>query len=398
MNRKLSWINTKLGDVLDQILGGGTPSKTVAEYWDNGNIPWATVKDMAEGKYTLYDTKDHITEAGVKNSATRIIPKGTVIISTRMGLGRCFINKVDMAINQDLKALIPKKDLVDTKFLLWLYASKAQTVDNLGTGTTVKGIRIEQLKNVDICLPPLPTQRKIAAILSAYDDLIENNTRRIRILEEMAQLIYREWFVKFRFPGHEKVRMVDSELGPIPEGWEIHLVSDVAKRLKVAVKYTQSNVLPMGNIPVIDQSTKEVLGYHNNAPDYSASSDNPIIIFGDHTCKMQLMVKPFSVGPNVVPFVSKNGVPVYFLYYAISNLVETREYKRHWNDLMVKKILIPTSTLMQKFSSIVIPIFQSKDNLRSKNTILRQTRDLLLPKLISGELDVEDLDIAVGGD
>jgi len=227
MNRKLSWINTKLGDVLDQILGGGTPSKAVAEYWDNGNIPWATVKDMAEGKYTLYDTKDHITEAGVKNSATRIIPKGTVIVSTRMGLGRCFINKVDMAINQDLKVLIPKKDLIDPKFLLWLYASKAQTLDNLGTGTTVKGIRLEQLKDIDICLPDMFTQRKIAAILSAYDDLIENNTRRIKILEEMAQLIYREWFVKFRFPGHEKVRMVDSELGPIPEGWEVKRLGEV---------------------------------------------------------------------------------------------------------------------------------------------------------------------------
>ncbi|WP_018084320.1 restriction endonuclease subunit S [Desulfurispora thermophila] len=421
MNRNLSWINTKLGDVLDQILGGGTPSKSVVEYWDNGNIPWATVKDMAEGKYVLYDTKDHITEAGVKNSATRIIPKGTVIISTRMGLGRCFINKVDMAINQDLKALIPKKDLVDTKFLLWLYASKAQTIDNLGTGTTVKGIRIEQVKDIDISLPPLPTQRKIAAILSAYDDLIENNTRRIKILEEMAQLIYREWFVKFRFPGHEKVRMVDSELGPIPEGWEVKPIGEVFDTLGGGTPstknpqywengtitwFTPSDLTSARTMFISDSARKITLkGLENSSAK----------MFPSYCVMMTSRATIGVTAINTVPACTNQGFIVcipneiastYQIYYwiltnrerieAIASGATYKEINR--TEFRSFSYVIADLATRKRFESLIEPLAKQIENLTKKNSILRRTRDLLLPKLISGELDVEDLDIPVGGD
>lgn len=117
------------------------------------------------------------------------------------------------------------------------------------------------LKDIDVEIPKdTTTQRKIASILYAYDDLIENNICRIKILEEMAQAIYREWFVNFRFPGYEKVKMVESELGLIPEGWEIKSVRDLVKRLKAGNTYTQNDVLPFGNVPVVDQSRDEFKG------------------------------------------------------------------------------------------------------------------------------------------
>lgn len=171
-------------------------------------------------------------------------------------------------------------------------------------------------------LPPLSTQRKIGAILSAYDKLIENNTRRIKILEGMAQLLYREWFVHFRFPGHEKVKLIDSVLGVVPQGWEVKRVKDVLKRLPAGQVYTEKNVATSGGVPVVDQSRDDVLGYHNSEPDHAATPGSPVIAFGDHTCKMQLMVEPFSVGPNVVPFVSQNNIPVPYLYFIVRNLVE----------------------------------------------------------------------------
>ena len=110
-------------------------------------------------------------------------------------------------------------------------------------GSSQSAYTIVLLKEMEISLPPLPTQRKIAAILSAYDDLIENNTRRIALLERMAQLLYREWFVRFRFPGHEDARMVESALGEIPEGWEVNTVRDVSSYLGrgISPKYDDSS-------------------------------------------------------------------------------------------------------------------------------------------------------------
>ncbi len=253
------------------------------------------------------------------------------------------------------------------------------------------------VQDLEIDAPPLPIQRKIAAILSAYDDLIENNTRRIQILEEMAQAIYREWFVKFRLLGHEKVKMVHSELGKIPEGWEVKKVKDIVKRLKAGRTYTQKEVLPMGNIPAIDQSRSEFLGFHNNESDHYASSEESIIIFGDHTCKMQIMVEPFSLGPNVIPFISNDNGLIYYLFFLVRNLVETHEYKRHWNELVIKKVALADKKSQIFFSEMVKPITEEIDLLRKRNLNPRRTRDLLLPKLISGEVDVTTLGLTIGG-
>ncbi|BCV20621.1 restriction endonuclease subunit S [Moorella sp. Hama-1] len=122
---------------------------------------------------------------------------------------------------------------LDSLFLYyWLMSPQGrEQLKKCMIGSSQPAYTITLLKEMEICLPDFPIQHKIAAILSAYDDLIENNNRRIKILEEMAQLIYREWFVKLRFPGHEKVRMVDSELGPIPEGWFISNIEDICERI-----------------------------------------------------------------------------------------------------------------------------------------------------------------------
>ena len=229
-------------------------------------------------------------------------------------------------------------------------------------------------------------------MLSAYDDLIENNTRRTKILEEMAQRLYREWFVNFRFPGHEKVKMVDSELGKLPSAWNAQKVRDVIARLTAGQVYKETDVSVSGMVPVIDQSRDELLGFHCNAPDHLATVEEPIAIFGDHTCKMHLMLFPFSVGPNVVPFVSKANLPMAFVFFLVRNLVSTAEYKRHWTDLTNKTVIIPQSGLALEFTRLVTPMLHSIDNRIRMNLNLRRTRDLLLPKLVSGEVSVEQIE------
>jgi len=122
----------------------------------------------------------------------------------------------------------------------------------------------------------LPLQRRIAGILSAYDELMENSQRRIRILEAMARALYREWFVHFHFPGHEKHPRVASPLGDIPQGWEVKPVKEILSRRAAGTVYREAVVKPEGTIPVLDQSTNELLGFHDNEPDHVASPSKPM--------------------------------------------------------------------------------------------------------------------------
>jgi type I restriction enzyme S subunit len=121
-------------------------------------------------------------------------------------------------------------------YYFWASPLGRALMASIATRTAVSGIRGSDLVQLDVPLPPLPAQRKIAAVLSAYDDLIENNPRRIAVLERMARLLYQEWFVRFHFPGHEDVAMVDSELGPVPEGWEVKPLGEIAEQVRRNVK------------------------------------------------------------------------------------------------------------------------------------------------------------------
>ncbi len=223
---KSEWEAYKLGDCV-RFVSGGTPSKRNAEYW-GGDIPWVSAKDMKVSR--LYNAKDHLTETGASNG-TRLVTPGTLLILVRgMTLAKEFPVVMAMrqvAFNQDLKALQCASHLDSAFLFYWLQAASYEILglaDEAAHGT--KRLQMDRLQNFPINLPPLPTQRKIASVLSAYDNLIENNSRRIEILEEMAQRIYREWFVHFRFPGHEKVGLVDSPLGPIPQGWGMSVLGD----------------------------------------------------------------------------------------------------------------------------------------------------------------------------
>ena len=281
--------------------------------------------------------------------------------------------------------------LLDTRFIRYCLEWKLDGLLSLAGGSTFSNLTTDTIQNFPI--PYQESRHIIASILSTYDDLIENNTRRIKILEDMAQTLYQEWFVHFRFPGHENVPMVESPLGPIPQGWKIKKVKEIVNRLKAGKIYRETDVDQIGKIIVIDQSRADLLGFHDNQADHNASPKAPIIVFGDHTCKMQLMVVPFSLGPNVVPFIARDEVPVGYLYFLISSLVETREYKRYWTELNNKVIATADSEVSKRFSDFTSGIFQQIEVLKRRNNNLRQTRDLLLPKLISGEIDVSELDI-----
>ena len=389
---KERWKKVRLGEVCEKVNYGYTAS---AEYsrvgpkflritdivleninWDK--VPYCQIEEKNIPKFLLKEGDIVIARTGATVGYAKYIKKGipTAVFASylvRIRLKKdCAARYIGFLIESDIYKRFIKANI---------------------SGAAQPQANAQVLTSYPTPIAPLNVQRKIAAILSAYDDLIENNTLRIQILEEMAQTFYKEWFVKFRFPGYEKVKMVDSELGKIPEGWEVKKVKDIVKRLKAGKTYTQKGVMATGSVPVIDQSRSEFLGFHNNESDHYTSSEEPIIIFGDHTCKMQIMVEPFSLGPNVIPFISNDNGLIYYLFFLIHNLVETREYKRHWNELVIKKVALADKKSQIFFSEMVKPITEEIDLLRKRILTLRRTCDLLLPKLISEEIDVEDLDI-----
>lgn len=183
------WVGVPLNKIVDKIVGGGTPSKSVPSYYQ-GNIPWMTVKDM--NKLYLTDTVDHITQEAVENSSTNIIPAGTPIIATRMSLGKIVRASFDSAINQDLKALFVNRELNDYYFEYW-YRSQGMKIQSLGTGTTVKGVRLEVINALEFPLAPLAEQKRIVAKLDevlAQVDTIKARLDRIpAILKRFRQSV-----------------------------------------------------------------------------------------------------------------------------------------------------------------------------------------------------------------
>jgi len=185
----MSWPIAKLGDAV-RFVGGGTPSKKNPEFW-SGSIPWASVKDF-KGPL-LSQTVDYITEAGLANSASRLLPKGTVVIPTRMALGKAAITARPIAINQDLKGVLPIAEL-SPAFLFHYFQSQSEAIERLGEGATVKGITIDKLSRLEIPLPSLDEQRRIAAVLDKADALRRQRQESLQLTEKLLQSVFIDMF------------------------------------------------------------------------------------------------------------------------------------------------------------------------------------------------------------
>ena len=375
----------KLGDICTKVCSGGTPTSSNPAYYD-GNIPWLNTNEV--NFCNIYSTNKTISEEGLKKSAAKYVPENTVIVAMYgVTAGKCAIAKIPLTTNQACCNLIIDKETADYYYVYYYLKQQSESLNKLAIGGAQQNLNALTIKKFKIVLPPLLTQQKIASILSSYDRLIENNTCRIRLLEQMAENLYKEWFVRFRFPEHEKVEMVNG----LPKGWKVEKIKECVKRLPFGRTYKAKELSQDGEVIVIDQSTSDFLGFHNNTPDHHATFNSPIILFGDHSCKFCLMTRNFSLGENIIPFISKDTKQIdnYYLYFATHKLIVTEEYKRHWGRLSSMKILIPTIDIQQKFNKLIIKNEKMKKLLFIQNQLLTRQRDLLLPRLMSGKLEVK---------
>jgi len=367
-----NWREVRLGDVADIIMGQSPKSI----YYNNvgeglkflqGNRTFGRI-------YPTYDT--------YTIKATKIAEKGDILISVRAPVGDINLANTKCCIGRGISAIRSKENNLFLFYNLIYNKKRLKTAEN---GTTYGSINKGDLENFKIKLPDLETQEKIADVLSSYDKLIENNNRRIKILEETAEETYKEWFVRMRFPGHENTKF---EKG-IPKGWEVKKVEQLVKRLETGHFYKEDELEDEGKVIVIDQSEKEYLGYHNGEPTHRPSIENPIILFGDHSCKMIIMIGDFSLAENVIPFKSNSESPELFLYYSLKGLIKTQEYKRHWKELTSKKILYPEIDLQIKFANMMKDNILAVEKLKVVNQNLIKQRDLLLPRLMNGTIQVK---------
>jgi len=353
--------------------------------------------------FLILDNVKRVSEETYRLWARRAIPKqGDLIMAREAPVGNVAIIPpgLNPCLGQRTLLIRCNKAKAEPAYLSYLLNGPQVQgiIYGMTNGVTVPHLNMKDVRTLPIPeIPLLPTQRKIASILSAYDDLIENNLRRIKILEEMAQALYREWFVKFRFPGHEKVRMVDSALGKIPDGWDVVKVGDLLEKIKRKAKIKKQDYRSEGDIPVVDQG-RDFIGGFTSDLDALHDAPLPIIIFGDHTRILKYIDFPFACGADGTQLLrsDQKRMPMSLLFYVLESIDLTSfAYARHFKFLKEKEVLLPAEYVAAAFSDFADPLRDHIRAVTSKNTNLRQTRDLLLPKLISGDLDVSDMEINI---
>jgi len=229
-------------------------------------------------------------------------------------------------------------------------------------------------------------QNHIASVLSAYDDLIENNRRRIALLEEAARLLYREWFVRFRFPGYEHVKIVDG----IPDGWEVKKVGELLSRQKLKPKVRKDEYQDVGTYPCIDQGQDFVGGYTENT-EAIYTEELPLIVFGDHTRALKFVNFPFARGADGTQLCKSNHqrLSQELFYWSLVNIdLSNYFYARHFKFLKDQEVIIPDAELANQFTDFAKNGFDQIRVLRQQSLELAKARDLLLPRLMDGRLEV----------
>lgn len=376
-----------------------------------GNIDFSDTEYVSE-QYLSLDSKYHVRSEDILVSLTGSHvnqPNSVVgrVARYPRGLGTALLNQ------RAGKVIIKEPDRFDKSFLYYhLFDEQTRReIAALAHGAANQAnVSPSQIESIKINLPSHANQKKIGVVLSAYDDLIENNIRRIKILEEMAQTLYREWFVKFHFPGHQKVKMVDSPLGKIPEGWEVSSLGSLCTLIKEPYREELHASFPLIDLARIPQKT--LLASEVGSPkELSTSriifSPDDVLFGAIRPYLHKVVLAPTNGVTNVSVFVLRSREETLKPFLAILLSMEdtvrwadqystgTKMPVIKWDVFQKMKVLIPKKEVIRGFYDVIWPMMQLVKNTSVRNSNLRQTRDLLLPKLISVELGVSELDISI---
>lgn len=381
----------KLSEIMD-LIGGGTPKTSKPEYW-NGEIPWLSVKDFNNENRYVYKTEKTITELGLENSSTKMLSKGDIIISARGTVGEIATIPYPMAFNQSCYGLRAKKEIVDADFLYYLIKHNVYVLKKNTHGSVFDTITRYTFDSIEVNIPEMSEQRKIASLLAEIDEKIELNTNINNNLEQQAKALYKDWFLTFS---------PFSADGTLPDGWRVGTVNDIIKLhdskrvpLSGAERDKMAKIYPYyGATSLMDY----VDNYLFNGI-YLLIGEDGTVVDSLGFPILQYVYGKFWVNNHAHIITGKEGFSVeeLYLFFSLTNIksIVTGAVQQKVSQQNLKKVpaIIPSKEALNAFDELIQPIFAQIRNLRDENARLAELRDTLLPKLMSGELDVSNIDL-----
>ena len=404
----MSWASVTLGEVSTNIQTGPFGSQLHQSDYSDGGVPVVMPKDLVDG-HISEDSIARVSMSHVDRLSRHKIEVGDILYSRRGDVGRCaFATEVEqgwlcgtgcLRVTIDQSKAIPK--------FIFYQLQKAETigwVEKHAVGSTMLNLNTSILGSVPIELPSMAEQQMIVHVLSAYDDLIENNQKQIKLLEEAAQRLYKEWFVDLRFPGYETTPIVDG----IPEGWEVCKFSEIASIMSGGTPKTEVKEYYEGDIPfytpkdsdgsffVFDTIThiSEAGLEHCNSQYYP---EGTVIITARGTVgKTTILAVPMAMNQSCYALKCDELNSPYYLFFSLNKEVDSLKTMANggvFNTIIVKtfdsiSLTIPTQKVLSAFNAVVSSIMQQIKAKMKQNIHLAEARDRLLPKLMSGEIEV----------
>lgn len=385
------WKEYKLGEIV-HIIGGGTPKTSEPKYW-NGNIPWLSVVDFNNGNKYVNDTEKHITQEGLENSSTRLLKKGDIIISARGTVGAIAMLVKEMAFNQSCYG-VRNSELIDNHYLFYLLKNSINELKQNSHGGVFDTITRETFNSIDISLPSLPEQKRIASILSSLDDKIDLLHRENKTLEAMAETLFRQWFIE-----EAKEDWKENSLGKC-----IKLVGGGTPKTSEE-RFWNGNVfwLSGGDIAnnhksFVSSSEKSISEDGLNNSSAKLLPENAMVISARGTVgKYCLLSKPMAFSQSnygILPIYNDCYFFTYLLVAYHIDELQSAAYGSVFDTITTKtfegvSVLIPKETsYIVEFEKMIEPYFSKmKQNNKQIQTLIQQ-RDSLLPKLMSGEVKI----------
>lgn len=391
----MSWPALEIGQLVNKgdadIQTGpfGTQLKA-SDYMEHG-VPVINVRNI--GYSDLRPEKiEYITESKSEQLGVHKLENNDIVFGRKGAVDRHLYVKneqVGWIQGSDCIRLRFSSEEINPRFVSYSFLSsyhKQWMLNQCGNKATMASLNQDVVKRILIKLPSKTHQDIIVEVLQKYDDLIENNKRRIELLEESARQLYKEWFVRFRFPGHEHVKIIDG----VPEGWELKKLEDLFAKIKRTGKIKKEEYVESGAFPCVDQSQSFIGGYTDNH-EAIIKEPLPLVIFGDHTRILKFVDFPFACGADGTQILYPNDdrLSIEYFYFSLLNVdLSNYFYARHFKFLKDQEILIPPERHVKAFTEFACSNMKQISKLRDQCLQLSKARDLLLPKLMSGEIAV----------
>ena len=398
------WKKVKLGEICERVTSGGTPKANVSSYYNPPTIPWLKTKEVNYCRIT--ETENYISEEGLKNSSAKLISPNSVIIAMYgQGdtAGRIAINKIPLATNQACCNLTIDKSKADYEFIYYQLCTLYDKLVSLKAGAAQPNLNARIIKNLEIIMPSLPIQHRIASILSRYDSLIENYQKQIKLLEEAAQRLYKEWFIDLHFPEHENTNIIDG----VPEGWEKKKVNSIIE-LQSGFAFKSSTFDDNGAYKIVTiknvkdgafdgDNVSKIVAIPDKMPKHCILADGDILLSLTGNVGRVCIVngKNYLLNQRVAKLATGFKAFTYCLFRSRDMFIEVNNLANGAAQQNVSpirigemKILLPNSELLQEFESIVFKSIARIISLQSQIRLLTEARDRLLPKLMNGEMEI----------